>query len=250
MPAPTTAARPGDVVRPLPLAQPAPSRPDWHSRGMPEHGLVLVVDLQKCSGCKSETGWPCLDTCSATHNLPERPRRTASLPGRGRPITAADFPRTCVHCENAPCIDECPVGAITHNAAGAVVVDQELCIGCRFCADVCPDEALLWIDPFTHAVPPLGVADYRTGQPTGLMPRTVAKCTMCTDRLADGLLPVCVGACAPGALYVGNVDRNTATNGQEVRKLTDLLDQRRYRTRESRFGAGSRLVFMNGFLPG
>lgn len=126
-----------------------------------------------------------------------------------------------------------------------MVVNQELCIGCEFCLDACPAQALIWIDPYSHEAPAAGRPGYSPGQPTGRLPRTMAKCTLCSERISAGLLPVCVTSCANGALWVGNMDRNTATNGREVRQLSQLLAEHPCKVREVQFGTGSRLVFLS-----
>ena len=44
----------------------------------------------------------------------------------------------CQHCQDPACIPACPAGAISKNANGIVTVNQELCIGCRYCEWACP----------------------------------------------------------------------------------------------------------------
>jgi molybdopterin-containing oxidoreductase family iron-sulfur binding subunit len=135
---------------------------------------------------------------------------------------------TCAQCAPAPCEEACPAGAVSHNDQGVVVVDQELCLGCRFCVDACESGALLYVDPYSTATPARGVPGYTAGQPSGALPNTVAKCTLCSSKLLAGQLSVCAEACPPAAVWVGNLDRNTATNGRQLVRLSDLLDGRSF----------------------
>ncbi len=90
----------------------------------------------------------------------------------------------CNHCENAPCVNVCPTGALYHVEGGIVRLDPELCIGCRACTRACPYNAI-YIDPRT------GKAD---------------KCTFCEHLIEKGLEPACVAACPTGARIFGDLD--------------------------------------------
>ncbi|MBI4904910.1 MAG: 4Fe-4S binding protein [Acidobacteria bacterium] len=87
----------------------------------------------------------------------------------------------CNHCEDADCVQVCPVKAISRRADGIVVVDTSRCIGCQMCGKSCPYAA-----PQYHTV-------------TGKM----QKCTMCFDRVDKGLEPACATVCPTGALQWG-----------------------------------------------
>lgn len=90
----------------------------------------------------------------------------------------------CNHCENAYCVSVCPVKAISRRADGIVVVDTNRCVGCTLCGMFCPYDA-----PQYHAVT-----------------RKMQKCTMCADRVDEGLTPACASACPTGALQWGKWD--------------------------------------------
>ncbi len=93
-----------------------------------------------------------------------------------------DFTRTsCMHCSEAACVEACPTGAMNYRPGGVVTVDQDWCIGCRNCVQACPYDAV-------HYDEEKGV---------------VQKCTLCHDRIANGLEPACVKACPTGALRFG-----------------------------------------------
>ena len=103
---------------------------------------VLVVDLNKCGGCHI-----CELICSWSHN-----------PGVVRPILsrirvlkkeelAISVPMFCLHCEKPVCKDACPVYAIRRSKdTGAVVINPDICIGCKACLMACPFGAITF-DP-------------------------------------------------------------------------------------------------------
>src|SRR6185503_9661085 len=79
----------------------------------------------------------------------------------------------CKHCSNAGCLDACPTGALIRSEFGTVVLQPDICNGCGYCIASCP----------------FGVIDrdHDDGR--------AAKCTLCYDRLEDGLEPACAKAC-------------------------------------------------------
>lgn len=95
----------------------------------------ISLDLEKCTGCRA-----CELACSL-HNEkqcnPEKSRiRVIRSEDDGRIYT---FPIICQHCEKAPCLEFCPTKAMHRSPdTGAVVVDENACIGCRRCVFVCP----------------------------------------------------------------------------------------------------------------
>lgn len=200
-----------EAVRPL-KGTPA-NRPDWPALGLPETGWLLVSDKEQCSLCPGEGNPPCTAACGSAHNLDPDARKAINA---------------CRQCDPAPCEESCAAGAVGRTPQGVVEVDQEVCNGCKFCLDACEYGALLWVDPYQVPPMPHGVSRYTAGRPYGELPNTVAKCTFCDYRLLKGVLPVCVEACALGAIWVGNLDRNTVTNGYKVLRLSDLLNQRRF----------------------
>jgi len=90
----------------------------------------------------------------------------------------------CFHCEAPACIPSCPVGAITKNAEGLVLINDALCIGCKYCMAACPYGA-----PQFNAIT-----------------RKVEKCTYCVQRTSQGLVPACVQTCVGGALQISEDD--------------------------------------------
>ena len=87
----------------------------------------------------------------------------------------------CKHCTNAGCMDACPTGALIRSEYGTVVLQPDVCNGCGYCIPSCP----------------FGVVarDPDDGR--------AAKCTLCYDRLEDGLEPACAKACPTDSIQFG-----------------------------------------------
>ncbi|GAB3196561.1 4Fe-4S dicluster domain-containing protein [Geodermatophilus arenarius] len=90
----------------------------------------------------------------------------------------------CKHCTHAGCLDVCPTGALFRTEFGTVVVQGDICNGCGYCVIGCP----------------YGVIQTRKGDGRAF------KCTMCYDRLTDGLQPACATACPTQSIQFGNLD--------------------------------------------
>ncbi len=172
-----------------------------------DHYYGMAVDPAKCIGCGR-----CMEACRAENDVPEGYSRTwverytmttdgrtivESLGEKHRSKPPVDekrilrtyfVPKLCNHCENAPCVQVCPVGATFTTQDGVVVVDKDYCIGCRYCIQACPYGAR-YLDPRT---------------------RTADKCTFCYHRITRGLAPACVEVCPAGARIFGELhDRNS-----------------------------------------
>src|SRR6202012_4410267 len=100
---------------------------------------------------------------------------------RVRGLMASDV---CKHCTHAGCLDVCPTGAIFRTEFGTVVVQQDVCNGCGYCVPACP----------------YGVLDKREDD------GRIFKCTLCYDRLGDGLEPACAKACPTESIQFGPLD--------------------------------------------
>jgi Fe-S-cluster-containing hydrogenase component 2 len=94
--------------------------------------IWIARDLSKCSGCRK-----CEIACSLFHEnriWPEASRiRVFML------VPGADFPHFCAQCEDYPCVEACPVNALSiSKKTGAVRVKTKACIACGKCIDACP----------------------------------------------------------------------------------------------------------------
>ncbi len=208
---------------------------------------VLVFDLRKCEGCVTTGKAPqCTESCNAEHFVPDGQQWIRVLEMEGAEGNKYFLPRPCMQCENAPCVNVCPVGASYHDAAGVVLVDHDRCIGCRLCMAACPDGArsFNWTDP--NNPPGATFAKYSPEYPVPHRKGTVEKCMLCAHRVMDGKLPACATGCPMFALYLGDLVQDVATNGQEVVKLSSFLaDNSAYRLKED-LGTRPRVWYLPG----
>ena len=87
----------------------------------------------------------------------------------------------CKHCTNAGCLDACPTGALVRTEFGSVLLQEDVCNGCGYCIPACP----------------FGVVD------RDRIDGRAGKCTLCYDRLEDGLEPACAKACPTDSIQFG-----------------------------------------------
>ena len=113
-------------------------------------------------------------------------------------------PVICMQCKNAPCIDVCPIpGALYRRKDGVVVVEKDKCVGCKYCMQVCPYDALYFNEE----------------------KRVVDKCDLCVDRIDQGLEPACVAACMNKAIVFGDLDDQDS----KISKMTKRSDVKPHR---------------------
>ncbi len=103
----------------------------------------------------------------------------------------------CKHCTHAACLDVCPTGALFRTEFGTVVVQNDVCNGCGYCVSACP----------------YGVIDIRPGDGGAY------KCTLCYDRLRDGLEPACAKACPTDSIQFGELDELRRRARRRIREL-------------------------------
>jgi Fe-S-cluster-containing dehydrogenase component len=143
---------------------------------MTGHGL-FVLDLDRCTGCAA-----CVVACNNENEVAVGISwRKIHTYNQQRLATAPvfHFALACNHCLEPACLQACPANAYTKDpSTGAVLIARDSCMGCRYCAWVCPYEA-----PQFNAN--VGV---------------IEKCTFCEHRLSDGRSPACVTACPTDAL--------------------------------------------------
>jgi Fe-S-cluster-containing dehydrogenase component len=167
--------------------------------------LGLVIDLDTCVGChacvvackswntQSDLGAPLSDQdpygADPSGTFLNRVHSYEVTP-QDRPTQQVHFPKSCLHCEDAPCVTVCPTGAsYKRQADGIVLVNEDACIGCGLCAWACPYGA-------REMDPAAGV---------------MKKCTLCVDRIYNEALPeidrtpACVRTCPAGARHFGDL---------------------------------------------
>ena len=134
---------------------------------------------------------------------------TATLPGLADGGQRTEFrwlmeSDVCKHCTDAACLDVCPTGSLFRTEFGTVVVQDDICNGCGYCVPACP----------------FGVIDRRIGEPAVVNNAGIAqKCTLCYDRLGDGLTPACAQACPTQSIQYGDVDELRVRAQQRVDTL-------------------------------
>jgi len=144
---------------------------------MEPNGKVLMINYEKCTGCRL-----CELVCSVRHEGVSNPSRSRIKVVKWE-ADGLYIPMSCQQCEDAPCLNVCPVKAISRDEAlSRVMVDYDVCIGCRSCVAVCPFGAMHF----------------------DVIDRKVAKCDLC-----DGD-PQCVKFCEVKAVEYVDADRESA----------------------------------------
>lgn len=146
----------------------------------------IFADSMKCIGCRT-----CEVACVVAHQEQQRCEQLSAeaFVPRIQVVKGDDFSTavTCHHCEDAPCANVCPTGAVRREN-GMIAVEQARCIGCKSCMVACPFGAMTV------------VSRQRKAQ--------AIKCDLCHHR-PEG--PACVAACPTGALECMDVDRLRAS---------------------------------------
>ena len=145
---------------------------------------LFTLDLDRCTGCSA-----CAIACRS-ENLVDAQidwRQIHTFNEQNLPEAAVfHYSLACNHCLEPACLYGCPANAYSKDpSTGAVLIDDDSCIGCRYCMWVCPYGA-------PQFNPALGI---------------VEKCTFCSHRLVEGLQPACVESCPVDAL--GFVERGS-----------------------------------------
>jgi len=179
-----------------------------------KHYYGMGIQINKCIGCGR-----CVEACKDENNVPREPfyfrtwveRYTIKKDGEvtvqnidGRVNNPSEnisekeilrsffVPKLCNQCDNPPCVQVCPVGATFKTEDGVIIVDENRCIGCRYCIQACPYGAR-----YLH--PEKQTAD---------------KCTFCYHRITKDLLPACVEVCPTQARIFGDLRSSTSPLGR------------------------------------
>jgi Fe-S-cluster-containing dehydrogenase component len=175
------------------------------------HRWGMLINLDLCIGCEY-----CKRACCATNDVLANSPWNVVFSEKTTAGHAFFLSRPCLHCQNAPCVEVCPVKATYHREDGLVVMDYDRCIGCRYCQVACPYDArqFNWEERTDENpyVPAWGDPEVER-RPRGV----IEKCTFCIHRidagLAKGLVPgedreatpACVNICPVGARTFGNL---------------------------------------------
>lgn len=166
----------------------------------------FLVDLRRCIGCEA-----CTVACKTENDVRLGVFRTSVKDydhGTYPKAKRSFFPWLCNHCEKPACLEDCPVDEIEalfvwpdgkeetydkratyQRPDGLVLIDQERCVGCGACVELCPYK-VRYQDPVKE----------------GELGGKADKCTMCVHRLDRGVVPACANTCQGGARIAGNLN--------------------------------------------
>jgi Fe-S-cluster-containing dehydrogenase component len=191
--------------------------------------LALVIDLNVCVGCHA-----CVTSCKEWNTSGDAGTLADLMPygkdpsgtffnrvqtfevGHYPDTKTVNFPKSCLHCEDPPCVPVCPTGASYKRAEdGIVLVDYDKCIGCKYCAWACP----------------YGARELDAKQ------KVMKKCTLCVDRIYDEKLaerdrkPACVLACPTNARLFGDVHDPESEVSKAIRERDGYALMPEWKTR-------------------
>lgn len=186
---------------------------------------VMVIDLSKCRNARE-----CVKGCQQHHHLHPYQYHINTLVMQDNPNSAPyNMPKPCMHCDNPPCVSVCPVDATFKRQDGIVLIDNERCIGCRFCMAACPYSVRVfnWSEPLKAQMYKETPIEYNIEMNVPQKKGTITKCLFSADCLRDGDLPTCVRSCPNGVFYFGDENENAVTNGttKETVILSELLEK-------------------------
>ncbi|MDO9594427.1 MAG: 4Fe-4S dicluster domain-containing protein [Lutibacter sp.] len=195
--------------------------PEESRKGIPDRKFVMVIDLAKCKNARK-----CVEGCQKGHNLDYHQEFMQIKLIQDNPLAEPYwFPKNCMHCDEPPCVKVCPTGATYKREDNIVLVDNERCIGCKFCVTSCPYSARIFnwehnakFDDKSQPYSP------ETNVPGAI--GTVTKCDFCPDLLRQGLLPHCAQSCPEGVIYFGDRNEDIVTNGAETVRFSELINKR------------------------
>ncbi|WP_421901397.1 sulfate respiration complex iron-sulfur protein HmcB [Maridesulfovibrio sp.] len=196
----------------------------------------VLFDATRCIGCRK-----CEAACNKVNKLPEPEKKFDDLSvldskrrTDAKTLTVVNkyagpknpvFRKSqCNHCLEPACASACFVKAFKKLPNGAVVYDESVCVGCRYCMVACPFE----------------IPTYEYDEP--LTPR-VMKCTMCAPRLAEGKLPGCVEDCPKEALVFGEREELITIARERIRRTPDRYVHHIYGEKEM---GGTSWMYLSG----
>jgi len=159
----------------------------------------MVIDQERCIGCEA-----CSVACRIENNSTEfwikvetqgRKAKNTSA-GKYQNLTLNYLPKLCNHCSIPPCTEVCPAEALQKRDDGPVVLDQDLCTGCKACIEACPYGVIVFNEENNLA----------------------EKCNLCIHRIGEGLEPFCVICCEGQAIHFGDLNDQASIIAQLLLK--------------------------------
>lgn len=195
--------------------------PEESRKGIPNRKFVMVIDLAKCKNARN-----CVESCQKAHNLDHNEEfLKVQLMQDNEEGSPYWLPKPCFHCDEPPCVTVCPTGATFKRDDNIVLVDNDRCIGCKFCITSCPYSARIFNwghkDKFDDKSQP-----YSPETSVPAAEGTVMKCDFCPDLLRQGKLPHCAQSCPMGVIYFGDKNEDIVTNGEETVRFSQLIKDR------------------------
>jgi Fe-S-cluster-containing dehydrogenase component len=204
--------------------------------------FVMVIDLSKCQNARK-----CMAACQNAHHLRPEQHHINVLKMEETETTPPFYmPKPCQHCDNPPCVAVCPVDATFKRPDGIVLIDNERCIGCRFCIAACPYSARIfnWAEPLNAQGDKDQVYNVELNVPQ--KKGTISKCLFSADQVREGKLPYCASACPNGVYYFGDENEDAVTNGttKETFRFKKLLEDNGGYTLMPELGTKPRVYYL------
>jgi len=147
---------------------------------------LIIVTPQKCLACKT-----CELACATEHSKTKKldtAIKESPLPKKRIYVETIleknlNIPLQCRHCEDAPCVNICPTKALQKQEYDIVQINQDRCIGCKWCLQVCPFGVIM--------------LDEKN--------KVIIKCDLCIERLKQNQMPACVSSCPTGTLKIESI---------------------------------------------
>ncbi|KKL18760.1 hypothetical protein LCGC14_2472300 [marine sediment metagenome] len=156
----------------------------------------MVIDQERCIGCEA-----CSVACRIENNTTNFWINVKTQGGSHKDTPRGSFPnleinflpRLCNHCNNPPCVDSCPK-ALIKREDGPVILDKDLCTGCRECINTCPYDVIKFDEDNN----------------------IIEKCNLCFRRIDQDLEPFCVICCEGQALHFGDLNDSNSVVSKKI----------------------------------